>query len=98
MSRERDTGDLRKTADVWAMPWDIMSELYSPKLSLKQRGQRKGQSTRLEDRLRMLCCLEVIDLLAPQVGLEPTTLRLTAESRRETLRSCARKGLKSGPE
>jgi hypothetical protein len=34
--------------------------------------------------------------LAPQVGLEPTTLRLTAESRREALRSYARKGLKSG--
>ena len=48
-----------KTAAVRAMPWDIMRE---PKLSLKQRGQRSGQSTRLEDRLRMLCCLEVIDL------------------------------------
>ena len=33
--------------------------------------------------------------LAPQVGLEPTTLRLTAEMERKAMRSCARNFLKN---
>jgi hypothetical protein len=44
----------------------------------------------------MACKLFNFNDLAPQVGLEPTTLRLTAESQREALRRCVPKGLNSG--
>ena len=47
------------------------------KLGLKGRNPKGPEAIR---RSRKRRCLQVVDFLAPQVGLEPTTLRLTGQS------------------
>jgi hypothetical protein len=46
---------------------------------LKQCGHKNGHNLKIGGFLAAQTCSKLLILLAPQVGLEPTTLRLTAE-------------------